>query len=149
MPISLSPQMMRQIIMDHYENPQHKHPVLNPDEYETVHMDSANCIDDINVYVKSENDTVTDCFFDGVACTISTASTDIMCGLVIGKTYKEALYIIEQYKKMIHEEDYDYSVLDEAIVFMNTSKQAARIRCATIGWDGLEEIICHHDHDHK
>ena len=135
--------------MDHYENPQHKHPVTNPNEYETVHMDSANCIDDINVYVKQENDIVTDCFFDGVACTISTASTDIMCGLVIGKTYKEALYIIDQYKKMIHEENYDESVLDEAIVFMNTSKQAARIRCATIGWDGLEDILCKHNHTHK
>lgn len=143
MPISLSPQMMRQIIMDHYENPQHKHEPEG-DGYETIHMDSANCIDDINVYVKQENEVVKDCFFSGVACTISTASTDIMCGLVIGKTYKEALYIIEQYKHMIHEEPYDESVLDEAIVFMNTSKQAARIRCATIGWDGLEEIIHHH-----
>ena len=34
---------------------------------------------------------------------------------------------------MIHEEEYDDTVLDEAIVFMNTSKQAARIKCATIG----------------
>ena len=44
---------------------------------------------------------------------------------------------------------YDESVLDEAIVFMNTSKQAARIRCATIGWDGLEDILCKHNHTHK
>lgn len=147
MPISLSPQMMRQIIMDHYENPQHKKEATDDPKYKTIHMDSANCIDDIIVYVLEENEIVKDCFFSGVACTISTASTDIMCGLVIGKTYKEALYIIDQYKKMIHEEEYDDSVLDEAIVFMNTSKQAARIRCATIGWDGLEEIIHHHKHD--
>ncbi|MCR5332628.1 MAG: SUF system NifU family Fe-S cluster assembly protein [Bacilli bacterium] len=144
MPISLSPQMMRQIIMDHYDNPQHKHEPNDANKYESIHMDSANCIDDIIVYVKEDNGVVTDCFFNGVACTISTASTDIMCGLVIGKTCEEALYIIDQYKKMIHEEEYDDSVLDEAIVFMNTSKQAARIRCATIGWDGLEEIIHHH-----
>lgn len=148
MPISLSPQMMRQIIMDHYENPQHKHA---PDEkkYLTVHMDSTNCIDDIVVYVLEENGIIKDCFFDGVACTISTASTDIMCGLVIGKSYDDALYIIDQYKKMIHEEKYDASVLDEAIVFMNTSKQAARIKCATIGWDGLNDIICCHNHKHE
>lgn len=146
MPISISPQMMRQIIMDHYENPQHKHAPKDGEKYETIHMDSTNCIDDINVYVLESNGIITDCFFDGVACTISTASTDIMCGLVIGKTYADALYIIEQYKHMIHEEEYDESVLDEAIVFMNTSKQAARIKCATIGWDGLNEIICHHKH---
>ena len=32
-------------------------------------------------------------------------------------------------------------VLDEAIVFVNTSKQAARIRCATIGWNAADEIL--------
>ena len=62
-----------------------------------------------------------------------------------------AKYVIEQYKNMIHEKEYDESVLDEAIVFMNTSKQAARIKCATIGWDAMNEIIndckCEHKHE--
>lgn len=147
MPISLSPQMMRQIIMDHYENPQFKKTPEDISKYKNINMNSTNCIDDINIYVLVENEIVKECYFDGVACTISTASTDIMCSLIIGKTYKESLYIIEQFKHMIHEEEYDDSVLDEAIVFMNTSKQAARIKCATIGWDGLEDIICH-DHKH-
>ena len=42
---------------------------------------------------------------------------------------------------MIHEEAFDQAVLDEAIVFINTSKQAARIRCATIGWNAANEIL--------
>ncbi len=146
MPISLSPQLMRQIIMDHYENPQHKMVPKDVCKYETIHMDSTNCIDDIVIYLLYENNIVKDCSFSGVACTISTASTDIMCSLVINKSRDEALYIIEQYKKMIHEEEYDDSVLDEAIVFMNTSKQAARIKCATIGFDGLEELLHKHEH---
>ena len=147
MPISLSPQMMRQIIMDHYDNPQFKRTPENKDKYELVHMDSTSCVDDIVVYVLVENDKVKEVVWDGVACTISTASTDIMCGLMIEKSYKDALYIINQYKAMIHEEPYDDSVLDEAIVFMNTSKQAARIKCATIGWDAMDEIICKHHHE--
>ena len=51
MPISISPQMMRQIIMDHYENPQFKRTPDNKDNYHQVHMDSASCIDDIIIYV--------------------------------------------------------------------------------------------------
>ena len=141
MPISLNPMMMRQIIMDHYDNPQFKHAPKDGEEYEQVHMSSANCIDDITIYVKEKDGVVTDCFFDGVACTISTASTDIMCGLMIGKKYDEAKNIINQYIHMIHEEPYDEEVLDEAIVFMNTSKQAARIKCATIGWDAMDQIL--------
>lgn len=146
MPISINPQMMRAIIMDHYENPQYKKTPANKDAFKQFHMSSSNCIDDIIVYALEENNTIKECYWDGVACTISTASTDIMCGLVINKSLKDALYIIEQYKHMIHEEQFDESVLDEALAFVNTAKQAARIKCATIGYDALEEIICHHEH---
>ena len=147
MPISINPQMMRAIIMDHYENPQYKKTPANKDAFKQFHMSSSNCIDDIIVYALEENNVIKECYWDGVACTISTSSTDIMCGLVIGKSIEEAEYIIDQYIHMIHEEQFDDSVLDEAIVFVNTSKQAARIKCATIGWDALENIICEHKHE--
>lgn len=49
--------------------------------------------------------------------------------------------MIEQYQHMMHEEPFDDEVLDEAIVFVNTSKQAARIRCATIGWNAANAIL--------
>ena len=140
MPFSLSPDMMRAIIMDHYSNPLHKHQPSN-DGYITIHMHSDNCIDDIDVYLLVENNVIKDACFDGIGCTIATSSTDIMCELLIGKTSEEASYIIEQYNHMIHEEEFDEDVLDEAIVFVNTSKQAARIRCATIGWRAAEALI--------
>ncbi len=140
MPISLNPTMMRQIIMDHYENPQNKKEPSGPG-YISMHMNSLNCIDDIDVFLKVEKDIVVDCCFTGVACTISTASTDIMCNLIKGKTKNDALYIIEQYMNMISEKEFDEKVLDEAIVFINTSKQAARIKCATIGWTAADAIL--------
>ncbi|MBP5694060.1 MAG: SUF system NifU family Fe-S cluster assembly protein [Bacilli bacterium] len=139
MPISLTNDMMRQIIMDHYSNPNNK---KTPDDtFEKIHMHSDNCIDDLNIFVKVEDGIIKDACFDGVACTISTASTDIMCDLLKEKDIKTAKYIINQYLNMIHEQPFDEEVLDEAIVFINTSKQAARIRCATIGWNGANEII--------
>lgn len=136
----LTPNMMREIIMDHYSNPIHK---KKPDAegYLTTHSAAINCVDDIDVYLKLDADKVVDAAWDGTACAISTASTDIVCDLLIGKTKDEALYIIEQYQKMIHEEEYDPEPLQEALAFMNTSKQASRIKCATIGWDALESII--------
>lgn len=144
MPTLLDPQMMRAIIMDHYDKPRNKRTPTDS-RYRTMHIDSPNCIDDITVFLLEENGKIIDCAFDGVACTISTASTDIMTELVIGKSVSEANYIIEQYLHMIHEQPFDESVLDEAIVFVNTHRQAARIKCATIGWDALEELLAH-DH---
>ena len=42
---------------------------------------------------------------------------------------------------MIHEKPFNDSVLEEAIVFINTSKQAARIRCAMIGYNAADKIL--------
>ena len=42
---------------------------------------------------------------------------------------------------LYYKEPFDDEVLDEAIVFVNTSKQAARIRCATIGWNAASSIL--------
>ena len=137
---TLTSQMMRSIIMDHYSNPLHKH-LPDGEGYTKMHMHSDNCIDNLDIYLKVEDGKVTDACFEGVACTISTASTDIMCEVVIGKSIDDALYSIEQYNHMIHEEEFDEDAIDEAIAFINTSKQAARIRCATIGWTAAENIL--------
>ncbi len=149
MPISLDPQMMREIIMDHYNSPLHKKTPENPNSFLNIRMDSDSCIDDITLYLKVENDVIKETYFDGVACAISTSSTDILCDLCLGKSVKDALYILEQYKNMIYEKDFDDSVLDEALVFINTHKQAARIKCATIGCNGLEELLNGEHHHEK
>ena len=138
--LTLTNEMMRAIIMDHYSNPVNKKQPPK-DGYEKVHMHSDNCIDDIDVFLLVENGVVTDACFDGVACAISTSSTDIMCDLLKGKEVERAKYIIDQYHHMIHEEEFDESVLEESLAFINTSKQAARIRCATIGWNAADEIL--------
>jgi nitrogen fixation NifU-like protein len=138
--LTLTNEMMRAIIMDHYSNPVNKKQPPK-DGYEKVHMHSDNCIDDIDVFLLVENGVVTDACFDGVACAISTSSTDIMCDLLKGKDVERAKYIIDQYHHMIHEEEFDESVLEESLAFINTSKQAARIRCATIGWNAADEIL--------
>ncbi len=140
MPILMTNAMMRQIIMDHYSNPQNKH--QPPKEgYEKVHMHSDNCIDDLDIFLLVKDGKIIDACFDGVACTISTSSTDIMCDLLKDKDIEDGRNIIEQFQHMIHEEKFDEGVLEEAIVFINTSKQAARIRCATIGWNAADEIL--------
>ena len=143
MPISfeLTPEMMREIIMDHYSSPRHKEDP-KVDGCLSIHSSSVNCIDDINVYLKlDDKGVVTYACWNGVACAISTSSSDILCDLLIGKTVDEANYLIKQFNSMIHEEDYDDMVLEEALAFKNTSKQAARIHCATIGWDAVKQLL--------
>lgn len=139
--LTLSDEMKREIIMDHYKDPENKKSVDDISLYEVIRMDSDSCIDDITIFLRFENNIVKECFFDGVGCAISTASTDILCNLVIDKTKEEVFYIIEQYENMLHEKEYDSEVLDELNAFSNTYRQAARIKCAEIGAQGISEIL--------
>ena len=84
---------------------------------------------------------IKDVCFDGIGCTISTASTSIMTELMLDKTVEEAEEIIKNYLNMINMENYDEDILEEAVVFKNTGRQANRIKCATIGWNGMQELI--------
>ena len=140
MPISISQEMMREIIMDHYSNPRNYREENDP-AYKTIFMDSTSCIDKIYVQAKIENNILVDVCWHGVGCAIAKSSTSIMSELLTDKSVDEAKKIIKNYMAMINEQEYDESLLDEAIVFMNTSKQAARIKCATIGWNGMSQIL--------
>lgn len=132
--------MMRELLLDHYQNP-HNHGLVDNNRYSSKHMASASCIDDITIQLDVDNDIIKDIRFDGVACTISTASTSMMSDLLIGKNLNEAKHIINEYMKMINNEEYDFDLLEEANAFKNVYKQANRIKCATIGWDGISELI--------
>ena len=54
---------------------------------------------------------------------------------------------LEWEKKFLREEQlveityYNEEILEEAVVFKNTGRQANRIKCATIGWNGMQELI--------
>ena len=100
------PMILRSIIMDHYEYPRN-HELTEKEDYKKKHMASESCIDDIYVQAKIEDGIVEDIRFDGVACTISTASTSIMSELLKGKTTQEAKHIIENYYQMIDQKEYD------------------------------------------
>lgn len=134
------PMILRQIIMDHYEYPRNHELTKNP-EYHEKHMASDSCIDDIYVQSKIKDGVVEDIRFDGEACTISTASTSIMSELLQGKTLEEAKKIIENYFNMIDNKPYDEDLLEEAVAFFNVGKQANRIKCATIGWKAMKQMI--------
>lgn len=140
MPTLDSPEMMRAVIMDHYEYPRNKK-LKNLEGANKVHMDSESCIDDIYIEALIENGVIKDVCFDGIGCTISTASTSIMTELMKDKTIEEAEKIIKNYLSMINMGEYDEDLLEEAVVFKNTGKQANRIKCATIGWNGMQELI--------
>lgn len=114
-------ELKRSIILDNYQSPNKKY--ISGEDYIKINTRNVSCIDNLDIYLKVNNNVIEDVTFEGEACVISISSTNILANLLIGKTKEEGIYIIDNYLKMINEKEYDSEVLKELMVFDDTSKQ--------------------------
>ncbi len=142
--IVMDKDIKRSIILDNYQNPNNKR--VSGTDYIKINTRNVSCIDNLDIYLKIENDIIKDVSFEGEACVISISSTNILTNLLIGKTKEEGIYLINNYLKMINEEEYDKEVLKELLVFDDTSKQPSRIKCATLSANGIKKFL---EEDHS
>ena len=132
--------LRRSIILDNYNNPNNRQRHDN-DDYIKTNSRNISCIDNIDVYVKIEDNTIKDITYEGEACAISISSSSIISNLLKDKTIKQAKEIINNYYNMIEEKQYNKELLEEANVFDEIYKQPSRKMCATLIVRGIEEII--------
>ena len=134
-------ELKRSIILDNYQNPSNRKRQDNNSDYIKLNSRNVSCIDNIDLYIKLNNNIIEDITFEGEACVISISSTSIMTNLLIGKSIDEALEIIKNFDNMIEEKEYDECVLEEAIVYDDVAKQPSRKKCATLSWHGLYDKL--------
>ena len=132
-------ELKRTIILDNYQNPNRRK--ISGDEYLKINTRNVSCIDNLDLYLKVNNGIIEDASFEGEACVISISSTNILINMLIGKTKEEGIYLIDNYLKMINEEEYDREVLRDLLAFDETSKQPSRIKCATLTANGIKNFL--------
>ena len=133
-------ELKRSIILDNYQNANKKY-ISDGEEFTKINTRNVSCIDNLDIYIDMDGNIIKDISFEGEACVISISSTNILINLLIGKSKEDALYIINNYLKMINEEEYDKEVLKELLVFDDTSKQPSRIKCATLTANGIKKFL--------
>lgn len=132
--------LKKEIIMEHYQNPINRKKVDDA-SYMKSNTKHASCIDDLDIYVKLDNNKIVDIAFDGEACAISVSSTSIMINNLIGKTIEEAKEYINNFHNMINEKDYDKDLLGEACCYDEIYKQGNRKNCAYLPYEGLLKAL--------
>ncbi len=130
--------LKRSIMLEHYQNPKNKG-LIEDETYLKINMNNESCIDEINLMVKLDGDTIKDIRFDGEACAICTSATSVMIDTLIGKDIKTAERIIENYYNMIEEKEYDKELLQQAVIYNDIAKQPNRKKCALLPWWGIEK----------
>lgn len=132
--------LRREIIMEHYQNPINRKVIEDP-TYIKVNTRNSSCIDNLDIYVKIDNNKIIDIAFSGEACAISISSTSIMIENLIGKTIEEAKEYIKNFDNMINEEEYNEDILKDGICYSNIYKQSSRKTCATLPYRGMSQVL--------
>ena len=137
--------MKRSIILDNYQDTSNRMIPDDTNDYIKINSNNVSCIDNIDIYVKLEDDKIVDIKYYGEACVIAISSTSILCKMLIGKTIEEAKKILDNYFRMIEEDEYDKDLLGEAQVYDDIYKQPARKTCATLFARGMGKLF--HEED--
>ncbi len=113
----------REIILEHYKDPQYKGHVSHVDR--SAHVVNPSCGDELTFeFQLGENGTVEDVRFSGQGCAISQASADLMAGEMIGKTKEE----LEAFSN------------DDVFSLLGGPVNPGREKCATLVLKALEKV---------
>ena len=134
-------EMKRSIILDNYQDAKNRGIPNDMDGYIKINSNNDSCIDNIDIYVKLNNDLIEDIKFEGEACVIAISSTSILSDMLIGKNINEVETILKNYYNMIEEKEYDKGLLGEACVYDDIYKQPSRKTCVTLFARGIEKVV--------
>lgn len=131
--------MYQELILDHYRRPRNKGELEG--EHTTVAMKNPLCGDEVYLHLSVEDEKVADISFTGRGCSISQAAASMITQAVKGKTADEAEALGVRYREMIMGDvtaAQDKS-LGQLRALSGVSKFPARVRCALLAWNALEE----------
>jgi len=137
----MSDTLYREILLDHYRSTRHRFEI--PDA--TVREDGRNplCGDTITVYVKMDGNRIGEISYTGHGCSISMASSSMLCDTLEGLTIQEALEKIAHFKRMLlTDEEIEFEDEDADLEAMSgVKKYPVRIKCALLVWNTVEHIL--------
>ena len=131
--------LYQELILDHYRRPRNKGEIENPDE--TIVMKNPLCGDEITIQLRYEGDKVEDVGFVGRGCSISQASASMMTQLVKGKSSEEIEALRSRFRDMVmgNADAQEDKSLGSLRALSGVSKFPARVKCALLAWNALEE----------
>jgi nitrogen fixation NifU-like protein len=137
--------MYREIILDHYKNPQHRG---LPDAFDAeVHHVNPTCGDEVTLRVRVAGGAITELGWEGEGCSISQASTSVMSDLVVGKPIDDAMALQQKFLELMQSRgeaeltEAEQDELEDAVAFEGVSKYPARVKCALLGWMAMKSAV--------
>ncbi len=135
--MGLLDELYKEIILRHYKSPRNFGEL--PGANLRVMGDNPSCGDQVELFVLTDGTRIADVRFRGQGCAISQASASLMTELVKGKPWAEALALKQQFKAMVVDGRAPTPALGDLAALAGVHKLAARVKCATLAWNALEQ----------
>ena len=134
--------LYQEVILDHGRRPRN----FRAMEDASSQLEGFNplCGDRLTLYLKIEDDRVTDISFEGAGCAISMASASLLSETLVGKTTAEAEVVFQSFHEMLTGErgqPFDEKVLGKLAVFAGVCEFPTRVKCATLAWHTLNGAL--------
>ena len=145
--------LYREVILDHYRSPRNRGELETPPALMAEGFNPL-CGDEIQVYLLVDDGLISKIRIGGQGCSISQSSASMMSAAVVGRTPDEAREVLRSFKEMmsIHEHGLDgeagpsdqrpgSSGLGDLEALRGVVKFPVRIKCATLGWNTLDQVL--------
>ena len=133
--------LYQEVIFDHNRNPRNFRIIDEPSR----RVDGFNplCGDKLTLFLKIEDQVITDASFQGSGCAISTASVSLMTEIIKGKTETEADALFKQFHEMTtgKTEAINLEAIGKLAVLAGVREYPARVKCATLAWHTLDAAL--------
>jgi nitrogen fixation NifU-like protein len=131
--------LYQEVILDHNKRPRNFRPLEGGRKAEGY---NPLCGDRFTVYLKIDNDTITDVSFQGSGCAISKASASLMTESVKGKSVEEAKATFDEFQKMLTGPvDAPADNLGKLMVLAGVRQFPIRVKCASLPWHTLKSAV--------
>jgi nitrogen fixation NifU-like protein len=133
--------LYQEVILDHNRKPRNFREMENADR--RIEGRNPLCGDEITLWLKLDDDRVTDVSFKGSGCAISKSSASLMTSSVKGKTVAETRALFERFHEMITgklAED-ERAKMGSLAALGGVSKFPIRVKCASLAWHALKSAL--------
>ena len=135
--------LYQEVIIDHNRSPRNFGKL--DDATQVAEGYNPLCGDKLNLYLKTEDDVITDVSFDGSGCAISVASASLMTDSVKGKTIEQSEQLFQDFHNLIMEEENpgeeQMQSLGKLAALAGVKQYPARVKCATLCWHTLRSAM--------
>jgi nitrogen fixation protein NifU and related proteins len=133
--------LYQEIILEHNRKPKNFREMPNADR--RVEGRNPLCGDQLTVWVKLENDAISDVSFQGQGCAISKASASLMTAALKGKSKAEAEVLFDKFHKMVTGKlsDEEQKELGSLRALAGVSRFPNRVKCASLAWHAMHSAL--------